>query len=301
MLTPPTLVLRCFFLFPVGVVEDSMNDRDEFWVRFWGVRGTVPCPGPGTVRYGGNTACVEVMCGKERLIFDAGTGLRALGSSLAGQTGLSAHVFLTHTHIDHINGFPFFRPAYDPSNCFEIWAGNLTPRPGGLQKVLSTLMSGPLFPVPIDIMHACMGFHDFQAGESLEPLPKIVLETAALNHPQGATGYRINFAGKSICYVTDTEHQPDKLDSNILGLIKDSDLVIYDSTYTDDEYERFRTWGHSTWREGLKLCEAANAKRFVAFHHDPEHDDDVMDEIAKELEQARPGSVVAKEGMVLHP
>lgn len=278
-----------------------MADQDDFSVRFWGVRGTVPCPGPDTVVYGGNTSCIEIICGEHRLIFDAGTGLRALGSSLAGQQGLRAHIFLTHTHIDHINGFPFFRPAYDPSNCFDIWSGHLTSKQGGLQAVLATLMSGPLFPVPIHIMHACMGFHDFKAGARLAPYTDVVVETAKLRHPQDATGYRVNYAGKSICYVTDTEHVAGRLDENILNLIQDSDLVIYDSTYTDEEYPRFQTWGHSTWREGVKLCEAAGAKRFVAFHHDPEHDDAFMDGIAADLTRSRPGSVVAKEGLVLRP
>ncbi len=278
-----------------------MTNHDDFWVRFWGVRGTVPCPGPDTVRYGGNTSCIEIMCGTDRLIFDAGTGLRSLGSSLVGQTGLNAHIFLTHTHIDHINGFPFFRPAYNPSNCFEIWTGHLLARQGGLQDVLSSLMSGPIFPVPLDIMHACIAFNDFAAGERLDPIPGIKLTTASLNHPQGATGYRVDFAEKSICYVTDTEHQEGILDKNILKLIDGADLVIYDATYTDDEYPRFRTWGHSTWQEGLKLCDAAGAKTFVAFHHDPEHDDLFMDGIAAQLESIRPGSIVAKEGMILRP
>jgi phosphoribosyl 1,2-cyclic phosphodiesterase len=278
-----------------------MADRVDFSVRFWGVRGTVPCPGPKTVVYGGNTSCIEVTCGGQRLIFDAGTGLRALGSSLAGQKGLRAQVFLTHTHIDHINGFPFFRPAYDPSNCFEIWAGHLAGRPGGLQEVLKTIMSGPLFPVPIDIMHACIAFHDFSAGERLTPLDDVVIETASLNHPQGATGYRVNYRGQSICYVTDTEHREGQLDDNVLNLIQGADLVIYDATYTDEEYPKFRTWGHSTWQEGVRLCDAAHAKTLVAFHHDPEHDDAFMDGIAKDLERSRPGSIVAKEGMVLRP
>ncbi|MGI9507809.1 MAG: MBL fold metallo-hydrolase [Geminicoccaceae bacterium] len=278
-----------------------MADQAEFSVRFWGVRGTVPCPGPDTVVYGGNTSCLEVTCGAHRLIFDAGTGLRALGSSLVGQTGLRAHIFLTHTHIDHVNGFPFFRPAYDPCNRFDIWSGHLTSRKGGLQGVLATLMSGTLFPVPIDIMHACMGFHDFNAGERLEPIPDVSIQTASLTHPQGATGYRVNYAGKSICYVTDTEHQEGRLDDSILDLIQGSDIVIYDSTYTDEEYPFFRTWGHSTWREGVKLCEAADAGQLVAFHHDPDHDDAFMDGVARDLEQRRPGSVVAKEGLVLRP
>ena len=278
-----------------------MTDGGQFWVRFWGVRGTVPCPGPDTLRYGGNTACIEVMCAGERLIFDAGTGIRMLGASLAGQTGLRSHIFLTHTHIDHIIGFPFFRPAYNPQNCFEVWAGHLSACEGGLQKVLAGLMSAPIFPVPIDIMHACLAFHDFRAGESFEPIAGVSLETTALNHPQGSTGYRVNFAGKSICYVTDTEHQKGKLDGNILALIRDSDLVIYDSTYTDEEYQHYSSWGHSTWTEGMKLCDAANAETLVAFHHDPDHDDDFMDDIAAKIEKARPGSVVAREGMVLRP
>ena len=278
-----------------------MVDNGDFSVRFWGVRGTLPCPGPGTKRYGGNTSCLEIICGGERLIFDAGTGIRALGASLAGQTGLRSHLFLTHTHIDHIIGFPFFRPAYDPANSYEVWSGHLAARPGGLQGVLKNLMSGTLFPVPIDIMHACLAFHDFQAGDRLEPIPDVVIETASLQHPQGATGYRVNFAGKSICYVTDTEHVEGQLDDKILALIQDSDVVIYDSTYTDEEYSNYRTWGHSTWREGIKLCEAANAKTFVAFHHDPDHDDAFMDGIAEEIERCRPGSLVAKEGLVLRP
>jgi phosphoribosyl 1,2-cyclic phosphodiesterase len=280
-----------------------VENAQDFWVRFWGVRGSVPCPGPGTVRYGGNTSCIEVCCGADRLIFDAGTGLRAFGASLGGETGLRSHIFLSHTHIDHINGFPFFRPAYDPDNRFEVWAGHLATREGGgLQTVLSGLMSAPLFPVPIDIMHACIAFNDFKAGETLYPIEGVTLRTTALNHPQGATGYRVEFGGKSICYITDTEHRADRMDQNIIDLIRGSDVVIYDATYTELEHAtRYAGWGHSTWNEGVRLCDEAGVSQFVAFHHDPDHDDDFLDRMAEQMDQARPGSVMAAEGMIIQP
>jgi phosphoribosyl 1,2-cyclic phosphodiesterase len=275
--------------------------QDDFWVRFWGVRGTVPCPGPATVRYGGNTPCIEVMCGRERLIFDAGTGIRALGASLAGADGLNSHIFLTHTHMDHITGFPFFRPAYNRNNTFQIWAGHLAAQNGNIRSVLSAIMSKPIFPVPLRIMHACMAFHDFNAGDTLNPLPGIALRTAPLNHPDGATAYRIDYAGRSICYVTDTEHREGELDNTIIDLIGGSDLVIYDSTYTETQYPHYRGWGHSTWSEGARLCDAADAGKLIAFHHDPDHDDTDLDRIALDMARARPGSVVASEGLVLRP
>ena len=240
------------------------------------------------------------MCGSNRLILDAGTGIRALGASLADQTGLNAHIFLTHTHIDHINGFPFFRPAYDPENCFQIWAGHLHDVNGGLQGVLAGIMRAPIFPVPLHIMHACIGFHDFVAGETFEPFEGVTLRTAPLNHPNGATGYRIDFAGKAICYVTDTEHRDGALDNAILELIRDSQIVIYDATYTEAEYRTFGVRAIHLER-GAKLCEAAAAERLVAFHHDPDHDDADLDRIAEQLDRGRPGSVMAREGLVLRP
>lgn len=271
-----------------------------FAVKFWGVRGTVPCPGPRTLRYGGNTSCVEMRCGAHRLIFDAGTGLRLLGNDLAkGNGSVHAQVFLTHTHMDHIQGLPFFRPAYAAENHFEFWNGHLRSQQRSLQDVLYTMMQRPFFPVPLDILHACIGFHDFAAGETLTPAPGVRMRTATLNHPGGATGYRVEYEGRSVCYITDTEHVEGELDAAVLRLIDASDLVIYDSTYTEQQYQRYRGWGHSTWQQGVRLCQEASAKRLVAFHHEPDNDDDVLDVVATELAVALPGSLVAAEGLEL--
>lgn len=276
-----------------------MTQNTEFKVTFWGVRGSIPCPGPKTLKYGGNTSCVEVNCGEFNLIFDAGTGLKNLGDVLQGKE-LNYDIFMSHTHIDHVSGFPFFKPAYSSKSRLKMWAGHLKPRGRSLKRVMESVMDQPLFPITVDLLEATIIWTDFEAGEIIELSPDITLHTTPLNHPEGATGYRVNYQGKSVCYVTDTEHNEEILDQNILALIKDADLVIYDSTYTDEEYPQYKGWGHSTWQEGMRLCQAANAKKLVIFHHDPSHSDEVMDMIAADAEQHFPGrAIVAQEGMVL--
>ncbi len=274
----------------------------DFTVRFWGVRGSIACSGPRTVRYGGNTSSLEVRCGGRMLLFDGGTGLRYLGNSLASagpaSAPIDADLFLTHTHFDHVCGLPFFRPFFDPKNRWRLWAGHLG-EGMTLRRVLGEFMMAPLFPVPPQVFRARMEYRDFKPGETLSPGPGIALRTATLNHPDGATGYRIEYGGRSLCYLTDTEHVPGAPDRNILSLIAGADLVIYDSMYTDAEYNTYVGWGHSTWQEGVRLCRAAGAKRMVVFHHDPEHDDDMLDGIAREVEKELPGSVVARDGLVI--
>ncbi|MEQ1501107.1 MAG: MBL fold metallo-hydrolase [Myxococcota bacterium] len=266
-------------------------------VRFWGVRGSTPTPGDRYLRYGGNTSCLEVRFGEQLLILDAGTGLRELGLALGAQK-LDADLLLTHTHLDHIGGFPFFGPLYEPGNRFVVWAGHLAPE-RAIERVLHDFMADPVFPVPPSRFGASVTYRDFRAGDVLRPRPGIVVRTGLLPHPNRATGYRIEAGGRSICYVTDTEHEPGVRNAAVCALVQDADVMIYDSTFTDAEYPRFVGWGHSTWQEGVRIADAANVKQLVVFHHDPSHDDAVMDEIAAEVERARPGTVVAREGLVV--
>lgn len=266
-------------------------------VRFWGVRGSIACSGPATVRYGGNTSSLEVRCGERLLLFDAGTGARYLGRHLEG-AALDADLFFTHTHFDHVCGLPFFKPLFQPQNRFRLWAGHLSGSMS-LRRVLGEFMMSPLFPVPPEVFRSELEYRDFRAGEALSPAPGITLRTAPLNHPDGATGYRVEYEGRSLCYVTDTEHVPGRPDRAVLGLIDAADIVIYDATYTDDEYPAHKNWGHSTWQEGVRLADAAQVRTLVLFHHDPDHDDAFMDRVAAAADRARPGTVVAREGLIL--
>jgi phosphoribosyl 1,2-cyclic phosphodiesterase len=270
-------------------------------VRFWGVRGSIACPGPDTVRYGGNTSCLEIRCGERLLVFDGGTGMRLLGNELM-RSGKPADMdlFYSHTHFDHICGLPFFGPCYDKRARIRIWAGHLD-NGLGIEAVLKNMMIAPLFPIPMGVFAADVTFHDFTAGDTLEPHPGIRLRTGTLNHPSNATGLRLEYGGKAIAYITDTEHRRGALDKEVLRLIDGADIMIYDSTYTDEEFPAHENWGHSTWQEGVRLADAAGVRTFVVFHHDPGHDDAFMDAVAAAAAAARPGTVVAQEGMVLRP
>jgi phosphoribosyl 1,2-cyclic phosphodiesterase len=266
-------------------------------VRFWGVRGSVPCPGPATLRYGGNTACVEMRCGEHLLIFDAGSGIRGLGCSLMKDPSFQeADIFFSHCHIDHLIGLPFFQPFHSDGNRFRLWAGH--DQSLHLYDQIATFMSHPLFPVSVETFRAAVEYKDFRLGSELTPRPGITIKTVALTHPGGATGYRVEHGSRAVAYLTDVELGGSG-DAAVLALAKGADLLIIDATYTEAELPAHAGWGHSSWQRVVSFAERAGAARLCLFHHDPEHDDDFMDRIAAAAVKARAGTIVAREGLEL--
>ncbi len=275
---------------------------NQFQITFWGVRGSIPCPGAETVRYGGNTPCVEMKVGNERLIFDGGTGIRVLGQSLLSQLPVNAHLFFTHSHWDHIQGFPFFVPAFIPGNVFNIYG---VPSPDGatIEQRLHDQMLHPNFPVPLQIMQSQLNFYDLKVQETVN-IGEVSVKNYSLNHPGEAVGYRVNWNNLSVAYITDTEHFSDRFDENVLNLAQNADVMIIDATYTDEEYYAEKSskvgWGHSTWQEAVKIAKKANVKQLVIFHHDPLHNDDFLDHVEAQVAQAFPHGILAKEGLSLY-
>ncbi len=282
------------------IPTDPLSDQG-FWVKFWGVRGSVATPGSRTVRYGGNTSCVEMCLGKKRLIFDGGTGLRVLGMSLLKEMPVEAYLFFSHTHWDHIQGFPFFVPAFIPVNQFHIY-GAISPNGMTIHDRLCDQMTHPNFPVPINVMQSDMKFNDIIPGDTVT-LDDIKIETAPLNHPNVAIGYRVTWQGYTAVYCPDTEHFPDRMDENVLRLARNADLLIYDATYTNEEYYDLQSpkigWGHSTWEVGVAIAKQAGVKQIVMFQHDPSHDDDFLDQVQADVKAQFSNGLIAREGMCL--
>ena len=291
-------------------VEKTPNDlnssklseqKEDFAVKFWGVRGSVPTPGKDTVRYGGNTSCLEMQIDGKRLIFDGGTGMRELGEELMQEMPVEAYIFFTHYHWDHIQGFPLFTPAFTPGNCFHIY-GAIPPEGESMKQHFIERVLHYNSPVPLKGMQADLRFYELQHGQKMM-LHGIEIETGSLNHPNTAMGYRVTWNGKTVVYCSDTEHFPDRLDESVVHLARNADVFIYDAMYTDDEYHHPKSskvgWGHSTWQEAIKVAEAAGVKQVVIFHHEPTHSDDTLDQIAEKVKAVFPKAVMAKEGLVL--
>ena len=275
----------------------------DFQVRYWGVRGSIPVPGPDTVRYGGNTTCIEVRCGDELMIIDAGSGIRVLGNHLVDSPDpVKATILFSHLHWDHILGFPFFTPAFTPGTTLGIYCDR---RPvGNLKEVMRGQMAEPTFPVSLDSMGAEIDFHEFSQGDTLR-LGDCVVKTAALNHPGGATGFRFEYKGKVFVHASDHEHLPTGFWQPLVDLARGADYFSVDSTYTDAEYHGTDGglghigWGHSTWQENVKLANEAGVGELILFHHEPNHTDDDMDLIGALAKEQRPATRVAREGMVI--
>jgi phosphoribosyl 1,2-cyclic phosphodiesterase len=214
---------------------------------------------------------------------------------------VEGHIFFTHSHWDHIQGFPFFTPAFIGGNKFHIY-GAIAPDGSTIEQRLNDQMLHPNFPVPLQIMQSKLTFHNVQIGNSIH-IDDVIIETAHLNHPGEAVGYRVNWRGGAAVYITDTEHYPDHLDENVLWLARNADVLIYDSTYSDEEYSNPKSpkigWGHSTWQEAIKVAKAANVKTLVIYHHDPAHNDDYLDRVGEEALASFSGAIMAKEGLVL--
>ncbi|MGJ3247208.1 MAG: MBL fold metallo-hydrolase [Elainellaceae cyanobacterium] len=272
----------------------------EFIVKFWGVRGSIPTPGMDTVRYGGNTACIEILVAGQRLILDGGTGLRPLGKSLLKEMPVQAHLFFTHTHWDRIQGFPFFVPAFVEGNSFDIY-GATGLNGASIKQRLTDQMLRPNFPVPLQVMRSNLRFHDIAPG-SIIPIDDIIVETVSLNRPNSALGYRITWNGYSVVYATDTEHSAECPDQSLLYLAHQADLLIFDATYGDHAYydpkvaEMKRN--PEMWHANIEAALAAKAKRIIMFHHDPSHEDDFLDRVEAEAQSNYPNVQLAREGMV---
>jgi phosphoribosyl 1,2-cyclic phosphodiesterase len=271
-------------------------------VRFWGVRGSIAAAGPETAQVGGNTSCVEVRVGDTLVIFDAGTGLRRLGEALfaeaAGQP-VAAHLLLSHLHWDHIQGFPFFGPAYVPGNAIRVYAPERCAPNGDVRAALDAQMRAPHFPVGLDAMRAELSFGAVAAGAEWT-IGEVKVQAAAAKHPNGCLAYRVSAGGRSVVYATDTEHDASgRLDKQLLELARGADVLIYDAQYTVDEYAKKRGWGHSTAEEGARLAEAAGIGQLVLYHHDPTHDDWQIARIEAATRARFPNTVAAREGLTL--
>ena len=295
-------------------------------ITFWGVRGSYPVPGAATVRYGGQTSCVEARTAAgDCIIVDAGTGMRALGNKLLREAPapMHYHVLLSHVHWDHIQGLPFFSPAYIKGTKISVYA--LLTAADELHQVIGGITRHEFFPMSLEAVPAQFEFHQVEPGVELD-IGGFHVMPIALNHPFGSVGYRIDGDGSSWAYVADTApfdqvlHKqhflrgPEPLSDDdrvalaamreaLVRRLEGVDTAVYDTHFLPDEYARFPHYGHSTPDQALEICAEAKVRRLVLYHHAPSHDDDMMDDLAARY--AKTGEdqgleiVTAREGMVL--
>lgn len=268
----------------------DVKDNSGLTLEFRGVRGSIPSPGPGTVRYGGNTSCVVLRDRDEVLILDAGSGIRTLGTDLSNEFGLrpiKATLLISHTHWDHIQGLPFFAPAYDAQNRIQILGTSPT-----LQTALQNQMKSIHFPVGLELMPGLAGIG--QLDSARERLGSFDVETTRLNHPGGCTGFRISTRGMTVAYLPD--HEPtyntrsESSREALTRFIHGADVLILDTQYTEGEFAQRLGWGHGCLTESVRLAIDAGVSRFFLFHHDPAHDDDQIDNMVAVARQWATGA-----------
>ena len=261
-------------------------------VRFLGVRGSIAVPG---LAAGGNTSCVEVIAGATRIILDAGTGLRNLGNERMAMGIKDSTILLSHLHWDHVAGLQFFTPVYVPGHRVEILSG-----PNGVMahdEAIRSLFRAPFFPVDFAALGGTVTTRELRANDKFQ-IGDITITMAKLNHPDPVYGYRLEHGGRSIVYATDTEHFAE-VDPTLAQLAAGADILIYDSQYTPEEYRNKIGWGHSTWQAGADLARAAGVAQLVLFHHDPNRTDAQLAALEATAAAELPGTVAAREGMVL--
>lgn len=268
----------------------------EFKVTFWGVRGSRPVPGKEVLEYGGNTSCVFVEVGNEKIIIDAGSGISELGKTLETHSPMNLNILISHVHWDHIQGLPFFMPFYNPQNRFTIYGEKKQDRP--FKSQIANLMSDPHFPINLSYIEKQVHVKDLVAGDSIPLNHEVEIKSIASYHPNGSVAYAIHYKGKKLCYLVDYEHQ-DTLSEVLYEWVKDADLLIYDANFTEEEYVGKRGWGHSTWQEGVALSKKAHVKRLGLFHHDPNRSDEDLKSIELEAQKAFEEAFACREGLCI--
>ena len=251
-----------------------------FHLRFWGVRGSVPSPGSLTSRYGGNSACVEVRFRSPfgfsvPILFDLGSGARSF--SLRNRTERRLLVLLSHTHLDHIQGFSFMPILDMPGAEIDIFG----PKGSGVEATMSQISSPPIFPVPLDERVAKVNFHEVGDSEIPTDIADLRIMSRFIPHSDLTLGFRVEAFGRSIAYITDHQQSSDLtyIDPGVLELAHNCDLLIHDGQYDDEEFRQRPNWGHSTLAYAIEVAKSSGAKRLVIFHHDPDRSDDELDEL----------------------
>ncbi len=273
-------------------------------LSFWGVRGSTPTVDPATWRYGGNTPCLELIAPDgTQFILDCGTGLRMLGSRWAAPNGgghHETHIFVTHYHWDHIQGIPFFAPLYAENNEFHFYSfrSKFLGR-DSLKQVFEAQMALPYFPVDMSAMNAKRKFKEMEGGDTFN-IRENKITAKWLNHPQGCLGFRIETPAGIVAYATDNEPGDPKLDESLRELAAGADIFINDAQFTPEQLQTTRKgWGHSSWKEGVKLAREVGAKTLVLFHHDPDSTDRMVDSILRQAREEFDSVFAASEGMVI--